>query len=195
MSIGSVDPDIVTAALKALALDGVSVRESAHEVPAKPGLYALKANAHTWELLGLGLPPDGRPLYVGKAEDSLGTRDVKTHFGTGRTGSSTVRRTIGALLADQLDLVAQPRNPAKPGYFSNYGFELAGDARLTEWMLDHLKLATWVPPSEVVLDEIETEVVQTLGPPLNVAKVRTPWGSAVSAARKRQAAAARRWAT
>lgn len=29
-----------------------------------------------WELLGLGASPDERPLYVGKSEDSLATRDL-----------------------------------------------------------------------------------------------------------------------
>lgn len=162
--MGSADPTIVTAALNARALKGNSGRESAHKAPLQPGLYALRADPHTWKVLGLGLPPDGRPLYVGKAEDSLGSRDVKTHFGTGRTGSSTVRRTIGALLVERLDLVAQPRNLAKPGYFSNFAFEPAGDALLTEWMLDHLRLTTWVPAAVVVLDEIETAVLQRMLP-------------------------------
>ena len=66
-------------------------------------------------------PPDDRPLHVGKAEDSLLTREIKTHFGDGRTGSSTVRRSFAALLAHTLDLQGLPRNSAKPGYFSNYG--------------------------------------------------------------------------
>ncbi|WP_426571318.1 GIY-YIG nuclease family protein [Aquihabitans sp. McL0605] len=130
---------------------------------------------------------------MGKAEDSLGSRDVKTHFGTGRTGSSTVRRTIDALLADTLDLVAQPRNPTTPGHFSNYAFEPAGEEQLTEWMLDHLTLATWVPPTDTVLADVETAVLQVLLPPLNLSKVRTPWRPVVSAARKQQATAASLW--
>ena len=104
-----------------------------------------------------------------------------------------MRRTVGALLVDQLGLVAQPRNPAKPGHFSNYGFEAVGDAALTEWMLDNLALVTWVSSSPVVLDEIETAVLAALEPPLNVAKVRTSWRAQVVAARKRQSRAASTW--
>jgi GIY-YIG catalytic domain len=71
-------------------------------VPDRPGLYAIHGDGNTWTGLGLGKPPDDRPLYVGKAEDSLVARDVKTHFGDGRTGQSTVRRSFAALLHDEL---------------------------------------------------------------------------------------------
>ena len=67
-------------------------------VPGRPGLYAIYGDATTWEELGLGQPSDDRALYVGKAEDSLVSRDLKTHFGDGRTGQSTVRRSFAALL-------------------------------------------------------------------------------------------------
>ena len=76
--------------------------------------------------LGLGTPPDSRPLYVGKAEDSLVARDLRQHFTDGRTGSSTLRRSIAALLHDSMGLRGIPRNPQKPGYFSNYGLSPAG---------------------------------------------------------------------
>lgn len=180
-------------ALLALDADGIAVRTQGHLVPDKPGLYALRGSRDTWKLLGLGAPPDHRPLYVGKAEDSLGSRDVRTHFGTGRTGSSTLRRTVGALLAEPFGLVAQPRDPGRPGHFSNYAFEPAGEARLTEWMLDHLTLVTWVPSRPVALGDVEAAVLKTLLPPLNIAKVRTPWRAHVTAARKQQSISARRW--
>ena len=180
-------------ALDALAGAGVSVADAAASVPDGPGLYAIRGPAAAWRALRLGDPPDARPLYVGKAEDSLVTRDVRTHFGTGRTGHSTLRRTVGALLAHDLQLVAQPRNPARPGHFSSYAYEPDGDARITTWMLANLRLATWSPASPAVLDEVETEVLLALLPPLNIAKVRTPWRADISAARKRMADAARRW--
>lgn len=180
-------------ALAALALDGVSLVDGAASVPAAPGLYAVRGSAWVWRELGLGDPPGVRPLYVGKAERSLVSRDVKTHFGTGKTGQSTLRRSVGALLADQLQLVPQPRNPAKPGYFSTFAFEPEGDARLTQWMLDHLRLATWAPAQLVVLDDVETEVLGSLLPPLNLDKVRTPWKQRVSSCRRVMASRARLW--
>jgi len=75
--------------------------------------------------------PTNRPLYVGKAENSLVARDVKTHFGDGRTGQSTVRRSFAALLHDELGLRGVPRNTAKPGYYANYGLSAPHDAVLT----------------------------------------------------------------
>jgi hypothetical protein len=58
--------------------------EVEQEVPDCPGLYAVHADTDTWIDLGLGEPPDRRPRYIGKAEDSLVSRDLKTHFGDGR---------------------------------------------------------------------------------------------------------------
>jgi GIY-YIG catalytic domain len=110
-------------------------------VPGRPGLYAIYGDTKTWQELGLGEPPDGRPLYIGKAEDSLVARDLKTHFGDGRTGQSTLRRSFAALLHDTLNLRGIPRNTAKPGYFSNYGLSAAHDAALTRWMRERLQLA------------------------------------------------------
>ena len=67
---------------------------------------------------------------------------------------------------------------------------MAGDARLTEWMLG---LAVWPSPEGVVLDEIETAVLAVLVPPLNLDKVATPWRAAVRSGRKRLADQARAW--
>ena len=159
----------------------------------QPGAYAIHADADVWEELGLGLPPDPRPLYAGKAERSLAGRDINTHFATGRTGSSTLRRALAGLLAQPLGLCGQPRNTAKPAYFSNFGLEAEGDERLSSWMHDRLRIASWASPSGVELDEIETVVLGTLQPPLNLDKVSTPWRGAVSAGRARLASQARVW--
>jgi hypothetical protein len=162
-------------------------------VPNAPGLYAVHGDSSVWCELGLGDPPDARPLYVGKAEDSLAARDLRTHFESGRTGSSTLRRSLAALLADHLDLVPMPRNAAKPGYFANYGLEPEGDEQFTQWMRERLMLAAWPAPAAVSLDEVETAVFAALEPPLNLAKVSTRWSGHVSAARARMAARARTW--
>lgn len=42
--------------------------EAMTSVADAPGSCALHDEASTWRDLGLGEPPDGRPLYVGKAE-------------------------------------------------------------------------------------------------------------------------------
>ncbi len=146
-----------------------------------------------WRTLGLELPPDDRPLYVGKAERSLSARDVRTHFSTGSTGSSTLRRSLPGLLAVELGLEGRPRNLGSPERFANFGLEATGDARLTARMVEQLRLAVWPSPTGVVLAEIETAVIAQLVPPLNLDKVATPWRSVVRAARQRLAGQARAW--
>lgn len=104
-----------------------------------------------------------------------------------------MRRALAALLAQPLGLRGQPRNTAKPAYFSNFGLEAETDERLSSWMHDRLRIATWASPSGVELDEITTVVLETLLPPLNLDKVSTPWRGAVSAGRARLATRARVW--
>lgn len=183
--------DHLGSALTALAGPGAPVDTAI--VPTKPGLYAVHGDDAGWLALGLGQPPDPRPLYVGKAERSLAGRDIGTHFSTGRTGSSTLRRALAGLLAEQLDLHGRPRNIASPGHFANFGLDPDGDAHLTDWMHHHLRIAVWPSLAGVSLDPLETLVLQALQPPLNLAKVKTSWRPAVSAARARLADEARAW--
>lgn len=172
-----------------------SLAEAESVVPARSGLYAIYGVGKTWVELGLGEPPDGRPLYVGKAEDSLVTRDLKTHFGDGRTGQSTVRRSFAALLRETLGLRGVPRNTAKPGYYSNFGLSPAHDAALTRWMRERVLLAVWPRPANCAfsLGEIEAALLVELQPPLNLQGVVTPWTAQVKAARAAMAAEARTW--
>jgi hypothetical protein len=156
-------------------------------VPAAPGLYAFHARPASWAQLGLGGPPDSRPLYIGKAEQSLASRDVKTHFGTGRTGSSTLRRSLAALLAKEMRFRAIPWNPAKPSHFSNYKLTDAGEQKLTSWMQGHLTLCFWRAPVGTLLAPVEVGVLAELEPPLNLQGINTQWSAQASAARKRLA--------
>jgi hypothetical protein len=149
-------------------------------------------DAGAWSDLSLRPAFDDQPLYVGKAERSLNGRDVRTHFATGKTGSSTVRRSLAALLVDTLDLEPVPRNLIRPDGSANFALEAEGDARLSNWMDERLMLATWVTPSGVILDEVETAVVRRLRPPLNLDKVGEPRAE-LREARRRMAAIARNW--
>jgi hypothetical protein len=187
-------PRYIDEVLVALGADcSVPLAGAVEHVPARPGLYAIHGGVDVWHELGLGEPPDARPLYAGKAEESLAARDLDTHFGEGRTGSSTVRRSFAALLHDALGLRGLPRNIAKPGYFANYGLSPENDVVLTAWMREHLTLTTWAKPAdcEVGLATIERVVLARLQPPLNLQHVLTPWTAALKAARKVMAGEAR----
>ncbi|MFD4373868.1 GIY-YIG nuclease family protein [Streptomyces sp. NPDC058486] len=188
------DELVVSAALAALS-DGPrhSVAEALKVVPHAAGLYAVYGDAQAVGELAAGTAD--RPLYVGKAERSLTDRDLRTHFATGRTGSSTLRRTLAALLREPLALRAVPRNLARPDGSANYALESGGDERLTEWMHARLRLAVWVPPAGdgVALRDVETAVLRALRPPLNLADMGSLGDRGVKAARAVMAAEARAW--
>lgn len=133
--------------------------------------YAFYGDDLAWSDLGSSPQFVGQLLYVGKAERSLNGRDVGTHFAVGKTGSSTVRRSLAALLTDELALDPVPRNSAKPDGSANFALNAASEARLSSWMEKRLSLATWVKSADVTLDEIETVIVRRLRPPLNLDKV------------------------
>lgn len=188
----AVDEAMVCAAVAALA-DGpqYTAEEALEVVPNEAGLYAVHG-----DLLAVGELAAGaadHPLYVGKAERSLVGRDLRTHFATGKTGSSTLRRTLSALLREPLELRAVPRNLARPDGSANYSLESSGDERLTEWMHARLRLSVWVRPDGVVLDEVETAVLNALRPPLNLAKMGCLGDRRVKAARAAMAEEARAW--
>lgn len=167
-------------------------------VPNRGGLYAMYAEASAWQDLGLGVPPDGRPLYVGKAERSLRSRDLSTHFASGRTGQSSPRRSFAALLtaSGALDLQPIPRRPnnPEPGKWTHYALEPGDEDQLTVWMHERLGLAIWPASPSTRLGPLEIESMAQWRPPLNLTGVSTPWTAQVKAARAAMAERAQAWA-
>ena len=159
------------------------------ELPPEPGLYALHAEEETWIELRLGPPPDGRPLYVGKAEKSLAKRVGREHFHTGRTQKSTVRRTLTALLRSRLELYPVPGYGHKP---STYSLLERDDERLTRWMSERLTVAIHPVFKFEGLPNLEKAVVEALKPPLNGDGVSHHWRAMVQRARAETAEEARR---
>lgn len=168
-----------------------SIVDAVEIVPDLAGLYAVYGDGEAQAQLALG--SFDAPLYVGKAERSLASRDVRTHFASGKTGSSTLRRSVAALLRSELDLHAVPRNLALPDGSANFALEPHGDQRLTEWMQARLQLAFWVRPDGAVLDKVETAVLNRLAPPLNLMKMGPRGNRRVKAERAVLVAEARAW--
>ena len=144
------------------ALDVSAAAVALEDVEAMSGLYSLTARSpEALDELGLRAHPDQKPLvgllYVGKAESSLANRLVGTHFASGKTGWSTVRRTFAATLG--VVSTTRPTHVAHPTprqlmiMSANYGLQERNEAELTEWMRDHLKLrcvtSRWTPLKEV----------------------------------------------
>ena len=161
----------------------------------RPGLYAIYGTDDTWAALGFGSPPDERPLYVGKHERDAFKR-VTMHF-AGKTGWSSPRRSLAALMRDTLGLKGMPRTPANPGYFANYGLSDEHDKALSEWIEGRLTCVVWPMPSDAsaTVREMETGVKWKAEAPLNIERGDpvTPWTERVRAARKVLAAQARAW--
>ena len=189
---------LVEEARTALVAPGKPIDRVSEAESHGPGLYAVHAAPVTWEELRLGERPDDRPLYLGKAEKSFASRDVHGHFGKrslgsqSPTGGSTLRRSLAALLAARRGYRGVPRNPTKPGHFSNFGLSVEDDKDLSMWMADHLRLTLW-PHDDGHLDDLETRVLRSLEPPLNLAKVKTHWQRPVRSARKTLAQQAKTW--
>lgn len=187
---------IVSEAMRFLVeAERVAIADLAQQLQPVPGLYALFGTDAAWNDLGLASDDvRSRPLYVGKAEDSFVSRDLRTHFASGRTGQSTIRRSFAALLRDSLALRGVPRNLDLPGHFANYGLVADGDVRLTKWMWERLSLAVWPWEGTTGLKRIERAVVLLLDPPLNIEYLPRVSRRDLSSARKAMADDARQWA-
>lgn len=135
----------------------------------KPGLYAFSlANGASLKAFGKAR----QIIYVGKAEDSLRQRDLNTHFKDGKTGQSTLRRSIGAILKNELEAMAFSRNGLldKPN-IDNYKFNTNAEAELSDWMKKNLRIGYWEYNQAIEkksLRDIEEELIITLKPTLDL---------------------------
>jgi hypothetical protein len=128
----------------------------------EPGIYAILLTSPD----ALALVTTGRHglLYVGMTDATL---EARSHFAHRHSGFSTFRRTMGALLKNDLGLLAIPRGSGNSKTnFTNYRFTDAGERALTDWMSSHLLLAQ--TPVLEGLDTLEKDLIALLEPPLNL---------------------------
>ena len=185
--------DLVMAAINGLAAPGLSIAQAATGVPRGPGSTPSAADrprgpCSVW----VNRPTVARCTSGRQSGASL----VATSAPTSSPAKPAGRRCgapLAGLLATHLELHAQPRTPSAPGYFDRFGLDAAGDARLTAWMVEHLRLAVWPSPPGADLGVVETAVLIALVPPLNLSKVRSPWRGQVTAGRNTLASEARTW--
>jgi GIY-YIG catalytic domain len=113
---------------------------------------------------------NGTPLYIGKTESSQKARDAGQHLSDEGTGSSTRRRSLGAILLEHLRLKPEPRSDSETSErrFTNYKFDKAGEEQLTKWMDDHLSLAFCELPKLTIpeLRAREERLIRSAAPPL-----------------------------
>ncbi|WP_454656225.1 GIY-YIG nuclease family protein [Bosea beijingensis] len=108
--------------------------------------------------------PPGTPLYIGMTESSL---DARCHFEHTHSGFSTLRRSLGAILKDQLRLRALPRTPG-PSRTNVlcYRFDTDGESRLTEWMSKNLDYSYREITGNIAM--AEKDAIMSACPPLNL---------------------------
>jgi hypothetical protein len=178
----SVDPAEMLTRLRASAVPIDDVR-----APTKPGVYAWYLDER--DALTSAPHRDAEPIYIGMSTN-LAERGDETHFQSGQTGFSTLRRSLGALLKGELQLRAQPRGTgASEQNYRCYRFDDAGEDRLTDWMTRHLRVAVLAYPDP---SHVEAELVTLAQPPLNLNKWANPSAAEIKALRKACADEARR---
>ncbi|MCW2583999.1 MAG: hypothetical protein JWQ53_2789 [Klenkia sp.] len=174
--------------IAALCAQPIRVDEARDAVPAAPGLYAWwgrfgalpgvsgpKHPSAPVQLLYVGIAPSGST-----SQATLRSRVVGDHI-RGTTGSSTLRRSLAALLSEQQGW--HSRWTTRPVLVNRD--ELA----LSEWMTQTLQL-TWAEHPEPWT--VEAAVIAELEPPLNLAdNTAHPLHGHVSDARRRWREAAK----
>ncbi|MEX2374866.1 MAG: GIY-YIG nuclease family protein [Dehalococcoidia bacterium] len=160
--------------------DRASVSLDDDGIPADPGVYVVYCDVSIGHL---SWTPDQGPIYIGRAEDSIRKRIATEHLSD--TGRSTLRRSYGALLKNELSLLARPRRgggaPPRDEAFTHYIFEPDGELRLTDWMRSHLTVAPAPTPTPKPVQE---ELISRYGPPLNLTGWDNPWRQQIKDARR-----------
>lgn len=153
-----------------------------------PGIYAFFFIGKNFPLEGFKVP-DNRIIYIGKTESSQQSRDANTHFKTGRTGSSTVRKSIGALLSQTEEITPVIRSTSDfiKGRTSQYKYDEVSEEKITDWMFENLAVAFYeYPQGKDAISILETSLIQYLKPVLNIdsKSMDNPYKSLIQKLRK-----------
>lgn len=172
------------------------VLERPSPIPAAAGVYAwyfdetppgiAVTGCHSigdWQLLYVGISPKA-PSRDGlqQSRQNLRTR-VRYHF-KGNAAGSTLRLTLGSLLADRIGIRLRQVGSGKRLTFSS------GEAVLSDWMTDHARVC-W---AETMMPWVlESQLIESLALPLNLDQNKHCAGyEQVRAARAHQRTQARR---
>ena len=172
-------------------------REVENKIPSDPGLYGIFLDSSAGvNLTSIANHPLDQPAYVGKAKKGLKRRHLGEHFATGKTGSSTVRRSFAALLRPDLDLHPIRRgNTGKDQDFVSYKLDRVSDELLSAWMTSHLEIGWWAFTGQVdQLKRLEHSLIAHFQPPLNLQHSSHPAAAPVKSLRAECADLARKTA-
>ncbi len=191
-----ITPDAVANYLAANIHTRAEVLAWPSPVPAEPGVYGWWFDELPYDdmpianckvrgglvLLYAGISPkeppkNGRP----PSRETLQSR-IRTHY-TGNAEGSTLRRTLGCLLEERLEIELRRYGSGTRLHFG------AGERDLSRWM-DENAYVSWLPMSEPWL--LEAHLLETLDLPLNLDKnKRHPFHRTLTAIRAEAAMWAR----
>lgn len=148
------------------------------EIP--PGVpTATCVTRDQWMLLYVGISPKAPPRNgAAPSRQTLRTR-VRYHY-RGNAEGSTLRLTLGVLLADQLGLQLRRVGSGTRRTFS------VGEQELSAWMADHARVSVVEHPTPWTLEE---ELIGSLDLPLNLDQNRHHGFHAELSSRRRAAKA------
>ena len=151
---------------EAIKAELLGPRHGPGEIPrvSSPGLYALFLESQA-ALPGFAIAPVGL-LYVGQTRSSLHKRN---HFRYKRSAASSPRRSLGALLKQQLGLQALPSGQKRSEKsFTHYRFSETDEKQLTGWMHNHLTYTYASVPVVEKVKHMEQCLITELLSPLNL---------------------------
>ena len=163
------------------------------------GVYALWITNEAFETLDLH-PGMGGVAYVGVGEGRGGLgRRYAEEWRPKNSGRSSPRRTLGALLIDELGLEPRPRPGREhPRNAKYYVFGDSGEQALTEWLDRHASFAHVEVPAEALepertVGDAEAALIKYLQPPLNIDQWANPASQRLKQMRRAAAEKAARW--
>jgi hypothetical protein len=125
--------------------------ESLAETLATVGILAIYCKPHA---LGFELnhTEEIQMIFV----DESGSAAEK-HFKNGKTGYSTLRRSLAALLRNKYDLVAIPRSndTIDADRYDNFALQDASDKVLTNWMQENLHIAVLPVEKDKIMGTVQ----------------------------------------
>jgi hypothetical protein len=137
------------------------IRYRANAIAGGAGVYACFLAA-PGALAGLSVEPSGL-IYLGRTSNL----EVRNNFAHRDSGFSTLRRSLGALLKEELRLQAIPRGdvPLRNNW-RYYRFREEDEQRLTDWMIAHLTYGFAIVGDDI--KTVEQALIAELRPPLNL---------------------------
>lgn len=146
-------------------------------LPDKPAIYGIFADESG--CLSAIDCKDSDLLYVGKSNELK----RRGHFKIGSTCRSTLRRTFGALLKQELGLNAYARDRRHDRRSAvHFCFDGGGEERLTEWMKANLRIGFSIVVDDIA--EIEKRLIRYCEPVLNLTDWPNPQAEKIKASRR-----------